>query len=72
VLLKLHGAREHSIVELGELFSISRATVYLEIARTPAKKSVAGVPRGMGICDGDVLAALSRCPGEGAQMLVPQ
>jgi DNA invertase Pin-like site-specific DNA recombinase len=43
VLLKLHGAGEHSIAELAELFSISRATVYREIARTPAKKSVAAV-----------------------------
>ena len=34
VLLKLHGAREHSIAELAELFSISRATVYREIARS--------------------------------------
>jgi DNA invertase Pin-like site-specific DNA recombinase len=40
VLLKLHGAGEHSIAELAELFSVSRATVYREIARTPAKKSV--------------------------------
>jgi DNA invertase Pin-like site-specific DNA recombinase len=43
VLLKLHGAGEHSIAELVELFSISRATVYREIARMPAKKPVAGV-----------------------------
>ena len=43
VLLKRHGAREHSIAELAELFSISRATVYREIARTPARKPVAGV-----------------------------
>jgi DNA invertase Pin-like site-specific DNA recombinase len=43
VLLKLHGAGEHSIAELAELFSVSRATVYREIARTPAKKSVASV-----------------------------
>jgi DNA invertase Pin-like site-specific DNA recombinase len=43
VLLKLHRAGEHSIAELAELFSVSRATVYREIARTPAKKSVAGV-----------------------------
>ena len=43
VLLKLHGAGEHSIAELAELFSISRATVYREIARTPANKPVADV-----------------------------
>jgi DNA invertase Pin-like site-specific DNA recombinase len=43
VLLKLHGAGEHSIAELAELFSVSRATVYREIARAPAKKSVTGV-----------------------------
>jgi DNA-binding MarR family transcriptional regulator len=43
VLFKLHGAGEHSIAELAELFSVSRATVHREIARTPAKKSVAGV-----------------------------
>jgi DNA invertase Pin-like site-specific DNA recombinase len=43
VLLKLYGAGEHSIAELAELFSVSRAMVYREIARTPAKKSVAGV-----------------------------
>jgi DNA invertase Pin-like site-specific DNA recombinase len=34
VLLRLHAAGEHSIAELGELFSVSRATVYREIART--------------------------------------
>jgi DNA invertase Pin-like site-specific DNA recombinase len=43
VLLELHGAGEHSIAELAELFSISRATVYRELARPPAKKSVADV-----------------------------
>jgi DNA invertase Pin-like site-specific DNA recombinase len=32
-LLKLHGAGDHSVSELAELFSISRATVYREIAR---------------------------------------
>jgi DNA invertase Pin-like site-specific DNA recombinase len=42
-LLKLHGAGEHSIAELAELFSISRVTVYREIARTPAKQPVAAV-----------------------------
>ena len=43
VLLKLHGAGEHSPFELAELFSISRATVYRESVRTHAKKPVAGV-----------------------------
>ena len=43
VLLKLHGAGEHSIAELAELFSVSRATVYREITRTPAKKAAAHV-----------------------------
>ena len=43
VLLKLHGAGEHSIAELAELFSVSRATVYREIARPGAKKPVTGV-----------------------------
>lgn len=43
VLLKLYGAGEHSIAELAELFCVSRATVYREIARTHAKKPAAGV-----------------------------
>jgi DNA invertase Pin-like site-specific DNA recombinase len=43
VLLKLHGAGEHSIAELAELFSVSRATVYREIARPPAKKPLINV-----------------------------
>jgi DNA invertase Pin-like site-specific DNA recombinase len=43
VLLKLHGDREHSIAELAELFSVSRATVYREIARPGAKHPVTGV-----------------------------
>jgi DNA invertase Pin-like site-specific DNA recombinase len=43
VLLRLHGAGEHSIAELAELFSVSRATVYREIARPGAKKPVTGV-----------------------------
>jgi DNA invertase Pin-like site-specific DNA recombinase len=34
VLLNLHGAGEHSIAELAELFSVSRATVYRELARS--------------------------------------
>jgi DNA invertase Pin-like site-specific DNA recombinase len=34
VLLKLHAVGEHSIAELAELFSVSRATVYREIARS--------------------------------------
>jgi DNA invertase Pin-like site-specific DNA recombinase len=42
VLLKLHGGGDHSIAELAELFSVSRATVYREIAR-PSKKPAAGV-----------------------------
>jgi DNA invertase Pin-like site-specific DNA recombinase len=37
LLLKLYRAREHSIAELAELFSVSRATVYREIARTRPK-----------------------------------
>lgn len=43
VLLKLHGDGEHSIAALAELFSVSRATVYREIARPGAKNPVAGV-----------------------------
>lgn len=43
VLLKLHGAGEHSIAQLAELFSVSRATVYREIARTHPKKSATSV-----------------------------
>jgi DNA invertase Pin-like site-specific DNA recombinase len=42
VLHKLHGAGEHSIAELAELFSV-RATVYREIARTHAEKPAPGV-----------------------------
>jgi DNA invertase Pin-like site-specific DNA recombinase len=34
LLLRLHKAGEHTIPELAELFSISRATVYRELART--------------------------------------
>lgn len=34
LLLKLHKAGEHTIPELAELFSVSRATVYRELART--------------------------------------
>jgi DNA invertase Pin-like site-specific DNA recombinase len=34
VLVKLHDAGDHSIAELAELFSISRATVYRELARS--------------------------------------
>ena len=40
VLLKLHGAGEHTIAELAELFSVRRATVYREIARPDANKPV--------------------------------
>ena len=32
-LLKLHRAGEHTIAELAELFSVSRATIYRELAR---------------------------------------
>jgi DNA invertase Pin-like site-specific DNA recombinase len=37
-LVQLHGAGHHTIADLAELFSVSRATVYrvLERARTPA------------------------------------
>jgi DNA invertase Pin-like site-specific DNA recombinase len=34
VLLNLHAAGNHTIAELAELFSVSRATVYRELART--------------------------------------
>jgi DNA invertase Pin-like site-specific DNA recombinase len=37
VLVKLHRAGDHTIAELGELFSVSRATVYREIARADRK-----------------------------------
>jgi hypothetical protein len=43
VLLKLHGAGEHSIAELAELFSVSRTTVYRELARPDAKKPATNV-----------------------------
>jgi DNA-binding MarR family transcriptional regulator len=43
VLLRLHAAGEHSITELGELFSVSRATVYREIARTHPKEPTTDV-----------------------------
>jgi DNA invertase Pin-like site-specific DNA recombinase len=43
VLLKPHGAGEHSIAELAELFSVSRATVYRELARPDAKKPATNV-----------------------------
>jgi DNA invertase Pin-like site-specific DNA recombinase len=43
VLLKLHGAGEHTIAELAELFSVSRATVYRELARPVASKPVTTV-----------------------------
>jgi DNA invertase Pin-like site-specific DNA recombinase len=33
VLLKLHAAGDHTIAELAELFPVSRATVYRELAR---------------------------------------
>jgi DNA invertase Pin-like site-specific DNA recombinase len=38
VLIKLHGAGDHTIAELAELFSVSRATVYREIERADSKK----------------------------------
>jgi DNA invertase Pin-like site-specific DNA recombinase len=34
VLLNLHAAGDHTIAELAELFSVSRATIYRELART--------------------------------------
>lgn len=37
VLIKLHGAGDPMIAELAELFSVSRATVYREIARAARK-----------------------------------
>jgi DNA invertase Pin-like site-specific DNA recombinase len=43
VLLKLHGAGDHSIAELAEQFSISRATVYREIARIASKSPTTDV-----------------------------
>jgi DNA invertase Pin-like site-specific DNA recombinase len=43
MLLKLHRVGEHSIAELAELFSVSRATVYREIARTPPKNPATSV-----------------------------
>ncbi|HXO10085.1 MAG TPA: recombinase family protein, partial [Solirubrobacteraceae bacterium] len=39
VLLKLHAAGDHTIAELAELFSVSRATIYRELARTNDKTS---------------------------------
>ena len=35
VLLNLHAAGDHTIAELAELFSVSRATIYRELARGP-------------------------------------
>lgn len=43
VLLKLHATEQNSIAELAELFSVSRATVYREIARTHRKDDTKGV-----------------------------
>lgn len=37
-LLKLHQAQEHTIVELAELFSVSRATVYRTVQRAAARE----------------------------------
>ena len=44
VLTKLHGGGDHTIAELAELFSISRATVYREIARATAPPNPATRP----------------------------
>jgi DNA invertase Pin-like site-specific DNA recombinase len=41
-LIKLHEAGEHSISEIAELFSVSRATVYREIAREPVRTMFPG------------------------------
>jgi DNA invertase Pin-like site-specific DNA recombinase len=38
VLVKLHQAGDHTIAELAELFSVSRATVYRELARADPKQ----------------------------------
>jgi DNA invertase Pin-like site-specific DNA recombinase len=35
-LVQLHGAGEHSIADLAEMFSVSRATVYRTLARGQA------------------------------------
>jgi predicted DNA-binding protein YlxM (UPF0122 family) len=47
VLLKLHAAGDHTIAELAELFSVSRATIYRELARnnksSPNNSHVPGV-----------------------------
>lgn len=37
VLLQLHATGDHTIAELAELFSVSRATVYRELARATRK-----------------------------------
>jgi len=39
VLLKLYAAGDHTIAELAELFSVSRATIYRELARINNKTS---------------------------------
>jgi DNA invertase Pin-like site-specific DNA recombinase len=43
-LLKLLQTREHTIAELAELFSVSRATVYREIARAGDRTRGAHMP----------------------------
>jgi DNA invertase Pin-like site-specific DNA recombinase len=40
-LIKLHDAGEHSIAEIAELFSVSRATVYREIIRAQTRRATA-------------------------------
>jgi hypothetical protein len=44
VLVKLHAAGDHTIAEVAELFSISRATVYREIARATTRSIPATRP----------------------------
>ena len=43
-LLKLHAAREHTIVELAELFEVSRQTVYRVLERAQAVPTIASQP----------------------------
>jgi DNA invertase Pin-like site-specific DNA recombinase len=44
-LIKLHEAGEHSIAEIAELFSVSRATVYREIIRARSRTTLNPLPR---------------------------
>jgi DNA invertase Pin-like site-specific DNA recombinase len=41
VLPQLHVAGDHTIAELAELFSVSRATTYRELARTRGRREAA-------------------------------